>query len=389
MDDGTALLRSLLEGHTDRDDEARIVGLMRAAPAARLNAMLTGVDVDRLMSSVDDRVFGPDRRSELLDLLTRDRVSDLGTESLANLIHALQAGRTGLRDEEAVRDMMRARGGAALTELKNAVDSRPDGHDLEGLVFADIDDEGIRRAILDHIAAEAASLGTLGVKVLSDIDDTVFARLHESRYPKGTLIPGCLAFYDALDAGPAGDPVDRSHVTFVTARPGDVFGLIEGLTLKGLRSAGIDRASVLTGAFSALLDKGDMADKKLENVAHMRALFPEYDTVFVGDSGQADPIVGARMVADHGEPVRAVFIHDVVATPPAERAGQAERGLTYVDTFVGAAAAARVRGLISPRGLAGVIAETREGMDAVEWSSPEQERDMREMVERDVAAAGG
>ena len=389
MDDGAVLLRCLINGHTDREEEARILDLLRDAPAGRLNAMLAGVDVEELVESVDDRLIGPDNRTRLLDLLCHRCVGALTTESLANVLHAVQAGPTGRQKEAAARAIVLSQRGEALTRLKEAADAHADGHDLEGLVFSDIDDDAIRRDILAHIAAEAAPLGTLGVKVLSDIDDTVFAVLHETRYPKGTLIPGALAFYDALDAGPAAAPIARTHVTFVTARPGDVFGLVEKFTLRSLRKAGIDRASVLTGAFGALLDKGDMADKKLQNVAHMRALFPEYETVFVGDSGQADPIVGARMVADHGELVRAVFIHDVVATPAAERAAQAAKGLAYIDTFVGAAAIAHGRGLISPGGLAGVIAETRDGLDRVEWSSPEQESAMRALVERDIAVAEG
>jgi len=35
-----------------------------------------------------------------------------------------------------------------------------------------------------------------------------------------------------------------------------------------------------------------------------------------------------------------------------------------------------------------VVAETRAGLDAIEWDSPEQERRIRDLVDRDAAAAG-
>ena len=37
------------------------------------------------------------------------------------------------------------------------------------------------------------------VKVLSDIDDTIFCALHDRRYPRRSVYPGVRAFLDAVD----------------------------------------------------------------------------------------------------------------------------------------------------------------------------------------------
>ena len=132
--------------------------------------------------------------------------------------------RSGRAREEAIRDLLLARTGVELTHLKNQINSRTDVYDLEGLVFGAVDDGDLRRQILDHLAAEADTFACDEAKIISDIDDTAFCRLHDNRYPKGTLYPGLLALYDALDHGPHDDPFSLGDLTFVTARPGDVLG---------------------------------------------------------------------------------------------------------------------------------------------------------------------
>lgn len=380
------LLTAILDGPTDADQEEQIITLLRDASADELNELLAGIDVDRLFSSIDNRLLGPDRRTELTQLLTRDRVAELDLSSLAAVVFALQSGRTGPAAEAAIRDLMLSQRGAALTALKNQINMRTDVHDVEGLVYDDIDDDGIRTELLEHFAQQGAQVSVREAKVLSDIDDTAIARIHETRYPKGTLIPGILALYQALDEGPTGSPVSTGDLTFVTARPMDAFGLIEGHTRSALRQAGIANHSVLSGGFLSLRSHDSMADKKLENLEHYSAIYPEYDLVFIGDSGQGDPLVGAAMFERFPQTAKAVFIHDVVATPAVEREAQRAKGIHYVDTYVGAGLLALTLDLISRAGLDRIVAETLTGLDKVAWSSPDQEQAMRALVERDIAA---
>mgnify|MGYP003594499888 CR=1 FL=1 len=173
--------------------------------------------------------------------------------------------------------MLLAVGGTELTRLKNELNLRTDRHDLEALVFDDNDDDAIRQEILDHIAREAQVVGQLDErKVLCDIDDTVKSAIHDDRWPRGTVYPGILALLEALDVGPADEPFSRGDLTFVTARPTDVFGLMERTSHEALTKAGISARTVLTGSFFALRTHAAMAGKKLANINDYRLLFPEY-----------------------------------------------------------------------------------------------------------------
>lgn len=381
-----ALVRALVEGHTDAAEEEQLLVLLRSASALELNGILTAVDTGHLFGSVDDRLVGADQRTALRRLLTRDRLAELDVPARAAVLYGLQKGKTGRADEEAVERVFASTHGVELTRLKNAVNMRLDAHDLEGLVYRDVDDDAIRGRILAHVAAESATVTAGKAKVLSDIDDTVFCALHDDRYPKGTIYPGVLALLDALDRGPADEPFSTGDLTFVTARPSDALGLIENHTRSSLRKAGIAQSSVLTGSFLALHTRDAMAARKLANIAHYHALFDEYRLLWLGDSGQGDVAVGERLLADHPDHLDVVLIHDVVDTPASERADRAAQGIHFFDTYVGAAAVSLERGLISRAGFDGVVAETRAGLDAVRWDSPVQERAVRDLVERDLGA---
>ena len=383
-----ALLRELLDGHTDRYDERAILDLLAGADAGVLNELLAGVDVDQLLGDVDNRLFGPDHEHELIELLARTRRADLTRANQAAVLHALQIGRTRERHEVAIRDMLLAVGGLELTRLKNELNLRTDHHDLEALVFQDVDDAGIREEILAHIAREAAVVGQLDErKVLCDIDDTVKSAIHDSRWPRGTVYPGILALLEALDIGPDDAPFSRGDLTFVTARPTDAFGLMERASHEALTKAGISARTVLTGSLFALHTHDAMAGKKLANIDDYRLLFPEYDLMFIGDSGQGDVEVGHRMYEAHPDAVRVVFIHDVKGLSAAEREELRGERIYVVDTYVEAARLAHEYGLISERGLREVIGEVERLTAEVEFNSEEQRAETLALVQRDLAEA--
>lgn len=304
-------------------------------------------------------------------------------------IDALQDGWTSGEDEQRLVEILAGVHGEDLTRLKNALNMRRDDHDLEGLVFSGIDDENRRQQVLDHVDREARKVHPGKAKVLCDIDDTVFCALHDERYPRSHSrpYPGILALLEALDEGPDDQPFSQADLAFVTARPGDVLGLIQGSTRSALTGAGITSTHVMTGRLWALRSKDAMAARKLANIDSYAHLFPEYPLVFIGDSGQGDVTVATKGRSEHGERMPIAIIHDVVETAPRTRESLREKGIHLVDTYVGAALAARQAGLISARGLQRVLAETQEGMAEVPWESPEQERRMRELLERDAAAA--
>src|SRR5262245_22432145 len=114
--------------------------------------------------------------------------------SKAELIDALQRGPSTHEDEERILDVFLGTHGAELTALKNAVDAGGDSHDLQELVWHDIDDEAIRRALLAHLAKEAR-VPAKEVKVISDIDDTFLSSLKDERFPRDTVYPGIRQLY--------------------------------------------------------------------------------------------------------------------------------------------------------------------------------------------------
>ena len=93
-----------------------------------------------------------------------------------------------------------------MTDLKNLLMAGGTVYNLQKLIFEDISEE-LRVKLLAHIEEQALGLNEAKnshnsakpVKVLSDIDDTIFCALHDRRYPRRSVYPGVRAFLDALD----------------------------------------------------------------------------------------------------------------------------------------------------------------------------------------------
>lgn len=300
-------------------------------------------------------------------------------EAKADRIGELQAGRTGSEDEAEILRIFLSTTGAELTRLKNRLDSGTDHRDLLQLLHRDIDDERVRADILAHF--DRAKAPACEVKVLSDIDDTFYANWKDERFPKKTVYPGVRQLYRELDVGP--DESGRlGDLVFVTARPEDRTGLIEQRTRASLAAKGLTSFGILSGSFGHLLGNESIAAKKLENFLRYARIFPEYDFVFIGDSGQGDASFGRSMRAAEPERVRAVLIHDIVGAKDA-----ADPGITFFDTYVGAALEARTRRLISAAGLSRVVAAARSELAAIAFASDEQRALRTAELERDIAQA--
>ena len=376
-------LRSLMTGHTDRSEERLILELLEGSTAAELNHLLLNVDLDALLADVDDRAVGPDHLTALLELLCEKRARELGLPLRAALVSALQKGSTHALAERMVRALFLGLHGRELTEFKNLLDGRGNSHDLQQLLFHDIDDAPIRQEILTHIRREAEAAPSGENKVLSDIDDTFLANWKDTRYPPKTVYPGVLQFYRELDRGPGLIPGREGDLTFVSARPQDPLGLIEDRTLATLRTHGVSSAVMLSGAFTHLLGNARIAAMKLENFSRYVQLYPEYGFVFTGDSGQGDVAFGERMLATWPDAVRAVFIHDVVATPEPVRQTWRDKRIFFFDTYVGAALEAFAVGVISREGVARVALAAREDMARVPFVSEAQREARMAELERD------
>ena len=380
-------LRSSMTGHTDRSEERRILELFSGATAAELNYLLLNVDLDALFGDVDDRVVGPDNLTTLLELLCVKRAHELGLPVRAALIAALQKGDTHGLAERMVRALFLGLRGRELSEFKNLLDGRGNSHDLQQLLFHDVDDARIRQDILAHIDKEAAAAPSGENKVLSDIDDTFLANWKDERYPSKTVYPGVLQFYRELDRGPGVIPGREGDVTFISARPQDPLGLIEDRTLATLRGHGVSSAVMLSGAFTHLLGNSRIAEMKFENFSRYIQLYPEYGFVFTGDSGQGDVAFGEQMLMAHPEEVRAVFIHDVVDTPEPVRMTWRGKRIFFFDTYIGAAVEAYEVGVIARDGVARVARAAQEDLARVPFASEAQRQARLAELERDLRRA--
>ncbi len=377
-------VKALLAGHTDRSEESRILGILRGARAGELDHLLSSLPLDALISSVDDRLIGPDHRTALFQLLCHERLADLSIRTRAALVSTLQRGRTSAQDERAIAWIFLGTRGKELTALKNAVDGSGDYHDIEQLIHHDIDDAGIREQILDHIRVEATPRTDL--KILSDIDDTLYRNWKDTRYPKSKEprpYPGVLAFYRELDLAFSADGEPRD-LTFLTARPGDRVGIGEGITRKHLAAFGLSYAKVLTGDFGHLLTHELMAEKKYMGFIEYRKVFPEYSFVFCGDSGQGDAIAGGLMMEHPGGSVRGVFIHDVVGTDEQRRASWREKGVYFNDTYVGAALDAHELGLLHAEAVRNIALSALAELEAIHFDDHGMRKDRFHEFRRDA-----
>lgn len=381
-------LRALIIGHTNRREEARVLELFQEATAAELNELLTGLSVHELhelCEDMDERLFGPDNHAAFLRIFHTDRLSELDVASRARFIEALQSGTTGVAEEAAIGNVLLGTTGEALTALKNAIDQGDDYHDLQQLVFRDIDDGMLRTAVLAHFHRQTPPARDR-IKVLSDIDDTFYASFKDQRYPKKTVYPGVRAFYAELQRGPHRDRDLGGELIFLSARPYDRAGMVEHTTRATLGSEGLTRLTVLSGDFAHLVGNASIAEKKFDNWLQLRQLYPEYQAVFIGDSGQGDALFGARAARIHPE-LRAVFIHDVTGLSETEKADFALKRVYVFGSYVGAATHALKLDLISPEGLRRVMSASSRELSVMEFASGEQRNARRAELERDLDRA--
>lgn len=210
--------------------------------------------------------------------------------------------------------------------------------------------------------------------VISDIDDTVMHtgvanklvmlwRLFVEDAESRVAFPGVATLYRALHAGGTG--AEGNPMLYVSRAP---WGLYEVL------SAFFHRHAIPVGPILFLREWGlswthplprRAEDHKRVLIAHMLELYRHLPVVLIGDSGQHDPEVYARVVAEHPGRVRAIYIRNVSAD--AARIAEIERiaeavtraGASFVlaaDSVAMAEHAAGL-GLIAPEAVAAVAGE--------------------------------
>ncbi len=248
--------------------------------------------------------------------------------------------------------------------LKYALDGDGDGYSVVRILAHDVDDQDLVRGVLGTFAPAAGS-SALGIKLLSDVDDTIYANLVDPRYEKTeSRYPGVEALYRAIAEESGGvDARFGGGLTLVTlsARPeirdfdavkpsledvSEKLGRICAMSLGGeIVSSSLGTLFTFTaqtlpsvrkfkkrlGLYEKAGSEKDLSPEdvsflarqenrigqvKFDNFRRFALVYPSYDYVFFGDSGQADAHA-ARLIMEHNGslngPGKAIitFIHDL------------------------------------------------------------------------------
>jgi uncharacterized protein DUF2183 len=288
----------------------------------------------------------------------------------AQKITALQRGYTSWGDERKITDILCGTQGEALTALKLQIDHGEDHLDLLELLYHDIDDLDLRSKIVNHFRANSMKVdpGKRRVRILSDIDDTLYASLNDPTYVRGTLYPGITTFHEELAREARYLESNVTDLVLLTARPRDGLGLVERFTKQALSKQGMENTVILSGSLPALRSHEAMALKKLENFTRYSDLYPEFDFVFIGDSGQGDTTLGELMLGSHSDRVRSILIHNL------DGGTLSSRKVTAFQTYLGAANELYREGLLRKEACHKIARAVRDDLARAQYCNPEQRK---------------
>jgi hypothetical protein len=229
--------------------EHEIIVTLTEANAEELNIILANIELALIIYKIKDhKVAQRFNRTNLLNLLAKERISELNVPSKALLLDALQKLplTAHKQSEEYVRSIFFSTKLDDLSELKCITDSKGDIHSMHKLLYIDMLNSPVQKEILAFIKQQAdiqAAHNIIGSrntnkrrkmfawrKILSDVDDTLSSSGGswpagiDNSYPKKSIYPGVMAFYQELDLGTAGT-VDSweegriGNLVFLSARP--------------------------------------------------------------------------------------------------------------------------------------------------------------------------
>jgi hypothetical protein len=284
----------------------------------------------------------------------------------AELIAKLRSGRLDSKAQESLAGLLIGAEGEELTRLKRLVEAKGG---LHSLVYSEISDEGLRKQVLDHFAAEAKAAPSKEVKVLSGVVNTIMSLESDPRYPDRTVYPGVRAFYKALDEGTGGPGAGGrpGDINFFTGQP----ALSAGILRRKLDAAGLE-GPMLKASILDLRSNAAGAKRKLRNVEEVRALYPEYGHVYTGDSGAVDHLVAKRLYGRNPRGLKGTFIHDVTGIDLGTRERLENFDVMVFDNYAQAARLAYERGLIDRQALERVAKATQRELREVRFRKEKQ-----------------
>jgi hypothetical protein len=227
--------------------ERKIVSIFEDAGPKALNYLIGHCQLALIFYKIKDhRSFNHQHRTQLLELLSIDRISQLSVYSKVVVLHALQMMKlpANTRAEYCVKNIITNTRQDDLSYLKTLTDAKGNYFCMTKLIYDDIKSEIVRENMLQHIDTQArVQLSHMAFrtkrskyrkckfwrKVLSDVDDTLTCSAGsypsgiDKRYGKKVVYPGVLGFYRELDLGTDGPETWPDHtvgnLVFLSARP--------------------------------------------------------------------------------------------------------------------------------------------------------------------------
>ncbi|MBN9418669.1 MAG: hypothetical protein J0I12_24675 [Candidatus Eremiobacteraeota bacterium] len=342
---------------------------------------LTGEGLNEWIGSADfPKAFdalSTSAEKAFLDEVVRGRTQELSVRSRGILIKAMQVGATYYQRERAIRDLMLATHGHDLTVLKRHIDRCDDHRDLAQLLFHDIDRSDYRKQILDHIHREGRLHPCPEVRIVTDLDDTIYCNWADKRFPPKTVYPGVLQLHQEL----------RGDLVVLTGRVGDTAGILERRYRKRLGALGVKEITMLTGSLVHQFVHPWIFSKKWANLERHYRLFPEMRIVMFGDTGQADPEFLSKAACHYGVQVAKAMLHNVKALPPARQALCDQSGVSVFDTYVGAALQLFQARLLTSEKLERVMQAALQDLDKIAFPAPDMRRARLQELQQDLEQA--
>jgi phosphatidate phosphatase APP1 len=209
--------------------------------------------------------------------------------------------------------------------------------------------------------------------VISDVDDTILWTNVRNRLRMVLTVAlgnahtrkpfkGVSAFYRALHRGVGGE--EENPIFYVSKSPWNLYTpLLEFLDVQG-----IPAGPVLLRDYGHHMLFGHDDDHKGRHIEHILAAYPQLPFVLIGDSGEQDPEIYARVLHDNPERIRVIYIRNVDPNPARieaidrliEEVRPTGCQLVLIPDSEFAAAHAAAEGLISAAELPAIRANKRE-----------------------------
>jgi len=182
-------------------NERKIISIFEEAQPKALNFLIGHSRLALIFYKIKDhRSFNHQHRTQLIELLAIERISQLTVHSKVIVLHALQMMKlpANTRAEYCVKNIITNTKQDELSDLKTLTDAKGDYFCMTKLLYDDIKSDTVREIVLKHIEGQAriqSSHMIMGTKrskerktkfwrkVLSDVDDTLTCSA--GAYPSG------------------------------------------------------------------------------------------------------------------------------------------------------------------------------------------------------------